>query len=158
MMKERRLSRSIAMQLLYQWEQQGLLLRKNEIAPSFIKNVDVASLLGHFLYNFYPKDKTAIDMPFIIDIIKGTVSSLARIDNSIDDAGSKWKISRMDAIDRAILRMACYELVVKAELSAKVVINEAVEIAKRYGSEHSPAFINGVLDSINDQAQGEIEA
>lgn len=149
MMKERRLSREIAMQLLYQWELQGHLLRQHEVAPDFINNFDLDIFLGHFLYNFYPKDKFALDIPFIIDLIKGTIKSIVTIDKLLDATSTKWKISRMDAIDRAILRIACYELVIKAALSRRVIINEAVEIAKRFGSEQSPAFINAILDNIN---------
>ncbi len=59
------------------------------------------------------------------------------------------KLNRMDAIDRAILRIACFELYIKQEISERMIINEAIEIAKRYGSEQSPSFINGILDSIN---------
>lgn len=141
------------MQVLFQWELQGVILRKNELALNFIDDVDLNSFLKHFLHNFYVKDKVNIDTPFIINLVKGTVQNIARIDNVLDNASSKWKLSRMDAIDRAILRIACYELVIKALVSARVVINEAVEIAKRYGSEQSAAFINGVLDSIKDQGK-----
>jgi N utilization substance protein B len=65
----------------------------------------------------------------------------------------RWKLSRMDAIDRAILRIACYEMTIKAQLPARVVINEAIEIAKRYGGEQSPSFVNAVLDSLYHSAQ-----
>lgn len=150
MIKERRLSREIAMQLLYQWELQGQLMRKHETAPEFITNINLENFLGHFLHNFYQKDKTLVDTPFIIGLIKGTIISLVKIDHLLDEASFKWKISRMDAIDRAILRIACYELMVKKELSPRVIINEAIEIAKRYGSVQSPAFINGILDSISE--------
>lgn len=149
-MKERRLSREVAMQLLYQWEQQGKLSRQHDVAPDFIHHVDLGRFLGHFLHNFYVKNMDAIDTPFIIDLIKGSISALVAIDSLIDQASTKWRISRMDAIDRAILRIACYELAIKAELSTRVVINEAIEIAKRYGSEQSPAFVNGILDTIKD--------
>jgi transcription antitermination protein NusB len=149
MKQERRLSRSIAMQLLYQWELQGLIVRKHELAPDFVDRIDLESLLGHFLHNFYAKDKLRIDMPFITDLVKGTVKNIVTIDELIDKTSTKWKLSRMDAIDRAILRIACYELAIKRKLSIKVVINEAIEIARRFGSDQSPAFVNGILDSIN---------
>lgn len=150
-MRERRLSREVAMQLLYQWELQGQLSRKHDQAPDFIKKVDMEGFLGHFLHNFYVKDKTKIDTPFIVGLLKGTIGSIDRIDNLIDQASSSWKISRMEAIDRAILRLACYELAIRGELSARVIINEAVEIAKRYGGAQSPSFVNGILDSIKEQ-------
>jgi transcription antitermination factor NusB len=151
MIKEKRLSREIAMQLLFQWELQGLLFRKHETNPDFINSINMQSFLSHFLFNFYKKDKQAINTPFVIELVKGTIKSLTIIDNLIDQTSTKWKMSRMDAIDRAILRIACYELIIKGELSAPVIINEAVEIAKRYGGESSPAFINGLLDSIKEK-------
>ena len=150
-MKERRISREVSMQILYQWEQQGLLLRIHEKNPTFIDNIDLISFLSHFLHNFYVRDKTKIDTIFIVELVKGSIYSLVEIDKMIDETSSKWKLSRMDAIDRAILRIACYELAIKGELSARVVINEAVEIAKKYGSEQSPAFINAILDAIKER-------
>lgn len=151
MMKEKRISREVAMQLLFQWELQGHLSRKHEHAPEFISQVNLEGFLGHFLSNFYIKNKKTIDTPFIIELLKGTIGSIVKIDNLIDTASNKWKVERMDAIDRAILRIACFELAIKGELSARVIINEAVEIAKRYGSDQSSAFINGILDSIKEQ-------
>lgn len=150
-MKEKRISREIAMQLLFQWELQGHISRMHEKAPEFISQINLEGFLGHFLHNFYVKNKKTIDTPFIIDLLRGSIGSIVEIDKLIDKASNKWKVSRMDAIDRAILRIACYELAIKRELSARVIINEAVEIAKRYGSDQSSAFINGVLDSIKEQ-------
>lgn len=150
-MREKRISREVAMQLMFQWELQGFISRKHEYAPEFISNINLEGFLGHFLHNFYVKNKKTIDTPFIIELLKGTIGSIVQIDSLIDKTSNKWKVARMDAIDRAILRIACYELVIKGELSARVIINEAVEIAKRYGSDQSSAFVNGILDSIKDQ-------
>lgn len=150
-MREKRISREVAMQLLFQWELQGLISRKVEKTPEFIAQLNLEGFLGHFLHNFYVKNKKTIETPFVIELLKGTIGSIVEIDNLIDKASSKWKVSRMDAIDRSILRIACFELVIKGELSARVIINEAVEIAKRYGSDQSSAFINGILDTIKEQ-------
>lgn len=147
-MKDRRIAREIAMQVLFQWEAQGQLSRKNEGESSAIKLVDVEYFLGQFLHNFYVKDKTKIDLKFIAQLLFGTLNSINKIDELLDKTSSKWKLSRMDAIDRAILRLSCFELMIQKELSVRIVINEAVEIAKRYSSEQSPAFINGILDAI----------
>src|SRR5580658_6538695 len=103
-MREKRISREVAMQLLYQWELQGHLSRKHETNPLFISEINLEAFLGHFLHNFYTKNKKTIDMPFILDLVKGTLGSLVEIDNLIDQASNKWKVARMDAIDRAILR------------------------------------------------------
>lgn len=152
-MKEQRLSREIAMQLLYQWELQGKLFRKHETTPEFINSISLESFLGHFLHNFYQKDKTGLDLPMVVDLVRGTINAIVRIDALIDEVSVKWKLARMEAIDRAILRIACYELLIKGQLSARVVINEAIEIAKRYGGEQSPSFVNAVLDSLNQKAK-----
>lgn len=151
MKSERRLSRSIAMQLLYQWELQGLIARHNSKSPDFIDKINMEGLLGHFLHDFYPKDCVNMDMPFITGLVEGAIKSLGAIDELIDGASPKWKISRMEAIDRAILRIACYELAIEKKLSAQIVINEAIELAKRFGGENSPAFVNGIIDSIKNK-------
>ena len=147
-MKERRLSREIVMQVLFLWEAQGLLLRLNKQDARKLDNDEISTFLGQFLHNFYHKDKINIDINFIIELISGTLESISKIDRLIAANSTKWRIERMGAIDRAILRMACYEMAIKKELSASVIINEAVEVAKRYGSEHSPPFVNAVLDTI----------
>jgi len=138
------------MQVLFQWELQGVLARTHDTEPEFINHIDLLAVLGNFLGSFYPRDQAQLDMPFIIEVVKGTISSIVHIDRLLDKASTKWKLSRMDAIDRAILRIACFELQVKREISPRVVINEAVELAKRYGSEQSPSFINGILDALRE--------
>lgn len=147
-MKELRLVREIAMQILYQWELQGMLYRRHVVVPTFIDNINLENFLGHFLYNFYPKDKSVLDFSKIGELIRGTIMHVVDIDELIDQASDNWKISRMDAIDRALLRLACFEMCIKAKLSPRMVINEAIEIAKRYGGDHSPSFVNAVLDSV----------
>ncbi len=66
----------------------------------------------------------------------------------IDAASDNWRIARMAAVDRNILRFSVYELVYLDDIPSRVTINEAVEIAKRYGSGESPSFVNGILDKI----------
>ena len=147
-MKEQRLAREIAMQLIYQWELQGKLLRKHETTPDFISAINLQNFLGHFLHNFYPKDKSELDMPKVISLVKGTIAAVVKIDHALDEVSIRWKLERMDAIDRAILRIAGFEMIIQKQLSERVIINEAIEIAKRYGGEQSPSFINAVLDSL----------
>ncbi len=157
-MKDQRLAREIAMQILYQWEQQGKLSRKHETTPDFVNAINLESFLGHFLHNFYPKDKSVLDMPKIVDLIKGTINASVKIDQELDEASIRWKLARMDAIDRAILRVAAYEMIIKRQLSSRVIINEAIEIAKRYGGEQSSSFINAVLDSLQNNSLTESNA
>lgn len=148
-MKDRRIAREIAMQVLFQWEAQGQLLRKNNSETSTIQLIDIEYFLGQFLHNFYLKDKSKIDIKFIAQLLFGTLHSIHKIDELLDKTSTKWKLNRMDAIDRAILRLACFELMIQKELSVRIIINEAVEVAKRYSGEQSPAFINGVLDALH---------
>lgn len=141
------------MQLLYQWELQGKLLRKHDTVPEFIRAINLEHFLGHFLHNFYPKDKSELDMPNVAELVKGTIGAIVKIDDALDEVSLRWKLTRMEAIDRAILRIACYELLIKAQVPARVIINEAIEIAKRYGGEQSPSFVNAVLDSLHQRGK-----
>ena len=84
---------------------------------------------------------------FAGDLLKGTFGALDRIDALIEAATDNWRLSRMAVVDRIVLRVAVYELLA-AEAPAAVVINEAVELAKTFGDEQSPRFINGVLDAV----------
>lgn len=82
---------------------------------------------------------------------KGTrevISHLDQLDNEITEAAPTWPINQVNRIDLAILRLAIFELIMEKKKSFKVVVDEAVELAKEFGSESSPAFINGVLGKV----------
>lgn len=81
-------------------------------------------------------------------LISGVIENKARLDSVITRASENWSIQRMARVDRALLRVSCFELCCLPDVPTNVTINEAVEIAKRYGSDESPMFINGVLDKI----------
>jgi N utilization substance protein B len=85
---------------------------------------------------------------FAVQLVSGVLEHLTDIDGLIGSASTNWKVPRMARVDRNILRMACFELRYMADIPPKVTLNEAVEIAKRYGSTESGAFINGILDRI----------
>ncbi len=89
----------------------------------------------------------ASDDAFAESLVKASTERRAEIDGLIEESGSKWNIGRMAAIDRSILRISVGELLTQ-ETPPNVVLNEAVELAKSYGSEHSGRFVNGVLDAI----------
>jgi len=89
---------------------------------------------------------------FANSIVRGTVEHLAEIDKLIREAAEHWSIDRMAAVDRNILRFATYELLYRNDIPPLVTINEAIEIAKKYGTEDSSAFINGILDRIKKLA------
>jgi len=90
-------------------------------------------------------------LSFAKELVENTQSNLAAIDDAIQSASRNWRLDRMSRVDRNILRLATYELVHSPDVPVKVVINEAVELAKRYGASEAPAFVNGILDRI---AQG----
>lgn len=85
---------------------------------------------------------------FTIERILGVRQNLAEIDNLLQMSMDKWAVLRIPAVDRAILRLAVFELRFCADVPPKVAINEAIEIAKRFGANDSPRFVNGVLDRI----------
>lgn len=84
-------------------------------------------------------------------VVLGVVAHLAQIDERIARASRRWKLYRLAAVDRNVLRVAAFELLYEPDTPAEVVIDEAVEIARRYAGEASPAFVNGVLDQIARQ-------
>lgn len=84
---------------------------------------------------------------YLIETLKGIEQHKAEIDQLISQYAQGWRLERIFSVDRNILRLAIYELLY-SELPGEVVINEAVELAKEYGTEHSHIFINGILDRI----------
>jgi len=79
---------------------------------------------------------------------KGVWDSMAECDNLITVAAVKWELARLNQVDRSILRLGAYQLKHCPDIPEKVVINEAIELAKKYSAESSPAFVNGVMDAI----------
>ncbi len=84
----------------------------------------------------------------LLELIQGVRAHQALIDEKIEHAASLWPIDQMALVDKAIMRLAVYELLYVTEIPPKVVINEAVELAKVYASDSAPRFINGVLGTI----------
>lgn len=85
---------------------------------------------------------------FARELMAGTVEHLKGLDAIIDEVALGWRVERMPPVDRNILRLALYEIAHREDIPAGASVNEAVEIAKRYGDEDSPRFINGVLGEI----------
>lgn len=83
-----------------------------------------------------------------MELYRGVAASLGEIDGKIAETALNWQLSRMPYIDRAILRLGVYELLYAHDVPPKVSINEAVDLAKRYSTEKSGAFVNGVLDKV----------
>lgn len=134
-MANRHLSRSIAMQTLFE-------LDFNNFDESKIKEI-----LGRNLEEFAPGLE---DVTFTEKIVRGVIKNQKKIDEIITKAAPEWPISQISVVDRNILRIGLYELLFcsKKEVPSKVAINEAIEIAKSFGSESSGRFINGVLGTV----------
>jgi transcription antitermination protein NusB len=81
-------------------------------------------------------------------VVRGVTSDLERVDEAIRKASTNWRIERMARVDRNVLRLGAWELQQSADVPRAVILDEAVELAKRFGSEESGAFVNGVLDRI----------
>jgi N utilization substance protein B len=86
-------------------------------------------------------------------IVKGIVSHQEEIDNLIQSLSDHWRLSRMAHVDRNILRIAVFEFLYEKNLAAAVIINEAIEIAKKYSSDEAAAFVNGILDSVRKKLE-----
>lgn len=85
---------------------------------------------------------------FARELIDGVLANQERIDGLITEATQHWRLARLSRVDLSVLRIATFELMACADIPASVTINEAIEIARRFGSEDSATFVNGVLDAI----------
>lgn len=134
-MASRHLSRSIAMQSLYEWDFSG---RKQESLDAIVKkNIE----------EYGPGLENA---DFIWKLIKGVVENIDKIDQIIEKAAPEWPLEQITIVDRNVLRLGLYELLFgsREEVPPKVAINEAIELAKNFGGESSGKFINGVLGTV----------
>lgn len=129
-MGPRRQGRELAVQALYQVEVTGDASAKS-----------LALFLSHFEGGVEAKD-------FARRLIAGVVEHRAEIDRRIEETAENWKLDRIAKVDLVILRLATYELLCCADIPVNVSIDEAIEIAKRFGAADSSMFINGILDKI----------
>jgi len=86
--------------------------------------------------------------PFCLSLYDGVVAHLADIDQRLAAAAENWRLPRMPTVDRNVLRLGTYELLFSPDTPAAVALDEAIELARRYGTADSPAFVNGVLDKL----------
>jgi N utilization substance protein B len=102
--------------------------------------------------DFWSIEKADDDVKdFANSLVKGTYENLARIDGLISKYAEHWEIKRMAVIDRNILRMGIFELLYMDDIPPKVSINEAIELAKKYGDIDSGKFVNGILDKVKKE-------
>ena len=133
-MSSRHLSRSIAMQSLYEWD-------------FFNKNVDLEKIVEKNINEFGPGLE---DESFVWELVTGVIKNLQTIDEVIKKTAPQWPIEQISIVDRNILRIGIYELLFgdKEAVPPKVAINEAIELAKSFGGENSGKFVNGVLGTV----------
>jgi N utilization substance protein B len=134
-MGTRRKAREYALQMLFQWDITHDPIEA--IAPSFWEN----------------HEEQAAVIEFARRLVTQTVEHVEKIDNVIRSHAEHWRLDRMAVVDRNILRLATQELLFDTETPGTVVINEAIEIARRYSAQESPQFINGILDSIKRERE-----
>jgi len=130
--------------------------RARELTLQFLYQVDarddeILGDLDEYLAQQAPEDGEV--RQFARDLVKGTLEMRPAIDEILAGAAKNWQLSRMAIIDRNILRMATYEMLHVPEIPAKVSINEAIELGKRYSTQQSGSFINGILDRIRREQQ-----
>lgn len=85
---------------------------------------------------------------FAEDLVAGVITHRQEIDRLIEEKSKNWAISRMGKVDLNILRLAAFELNYRNDIPKNVTINEAIEVAKKFGTEESPSFVNGILDEL----------
>jgi N utilization substance protein B len=92
---------------------------------------------------------------FCLGLYHGVVAHLGEIDRRLGAVAENWRLPRMAAVDRNVLRLGTYELLFVPDTPPGVILNEAIELARRYGSADSPAFVNGVLDRLRQMREEE---
>ena len=133
-------SREYALQMLFQWD---------------ITHEDIDKLIGIFWENLESPEPAEV-VRFANELAVGTIEQIEKLDEIIQRHADNWRMDRMAIVDRNLLRLATREFFVekeKGEIPAAVIINEAIEIARRFSAEGSPQFINGILDSIRKEVE-----
>jgi transcription antitermination protein NusB len=87
---------------------------------------------------------------FVSQLVVGTLNEIKKLDEILEKHAAHWKVNRMSSVDRSLLRMAVYEMMAFKDVPRTVIIDEAIELAKQFGTSETPAFINGILDSIKN--------
>ena len=135
-MGTRRTAREYALQMLFQWD---------------ITHDEIDQVMATFFQNKPEESPTIVD--FAGQLVHGTVAHVEQIDEVIRRHAEHWRLDRMAIVDRNILRVSVWEFLYEKETPMSVVINEAIEIARRFSAQESPQFINGVLDSIKRELE-----
>ncbi len=145
--QNRRLGRECALKILFALRHDGTI-NQDDLLERFWENFRFADdALGE------PLDDSARPIPetakcFTEQLVRGIIEFRPVLDKRISAVAKNWSLERMTAVDLSILRMACFELCYLSDIPSRVTMNEAIEIAKRYGTKESPSFVNGLLDKI----------
>ena len=150
----RRRGRVCALQILYQMDLNRLFERDGRPLPPPSAAV-VHEALQLYWENFDPVDPA--DQLFAERLVHGAAREIAELDAALATASHHWKVTRMDKVDRNLLRLGAYEILRCADIPRSASINEAIEIAKRFSGNDSAKFINGVLDQLHKEP-GDAEA
>ncbi len=138
----RRRARECALQLLYQFD--------GRPPPGGEAGVSEALTL-FWLHSDPEATQSGEAVAYAEQLVRGVLEHIQDVDRAIHATAQHWKLERMDRVDRNILRLATYELLF-VEVPARIVINEAIEVAKSFGTEESGSFVNGVLDRVAENA------
>ncbi|BFT71317.1 transcription antitermination factor NusB [Paenibacillus sp. P36] len=134
---KRRVARELAVQSLYQ-------IQMNEATPQEAVQIAVHEAENDNETQLEIKgDK--INSAYILELVEGTYSNKVRIDELLEEYLKGWAMDRLSRIDREVLRLAVYEMLYRDDVPPKVVVNEAIDLAKHYGTDDSGKFVNGVL-------------
>jgi N utilization substance protein B len=137
----RRRAREASLQMLYQWEV-GRSSADESVAT------------------YWPEHDAGDEVPgalrdFANGLVRGTIARLKEIDAILTAHAQNWRVERMAVIDRLVLRLAIYEMLAEAETPPRVIINEALELARTYSGEEAVGFVNGVLDAVRKELNRE---
>ena len=133
-MRKRTKARELALQLLYQAD---------------VTNISVKEFIDDFFAMSANAEEEASVKAFATELATSVSDNLVAIDETIATSATNWQLDRMATVDRNILRLASFELLFRDDIPPKVAINEAVELAKKYGDLESGKFVNGILDKIS---------
>lgn len=124
--------------------------RARECALQMMFQLDASEILPNQVVQLYKECFAEGLLPdeFSIGLFLGIAENIPNIDTVISKSSDHWRLDRMSCVDRNILRMGVHEILNSDEIPPRVAINEAVELAKRYGTAESPSFVNGILDRV----------
>jgi N utilization substance protein B len=134
---KRRVAREIALQSLYQIEM-------NEVSAKEAVNSAIEEAENDNEAELEVADEK-ISPSYITELVEGTIQNKASIDEMLEEYLKGWAMNRLSRVDREVLRLAVYEMVYREDVPPKVVVNEAIELSKHFGTEESGKFVNGVL-------------